>query len=317
MRDPYEIAGHSIPAGTRRGLEIPVSALPSGQEISLAVTVLHGRRPGPRVWLTGAIHGDEIIGVEIIRRILHRLRPSRLAGTLVAVPIVNVFGFVEQSRYLPDRRDLNRSFPGSPRGSLAARLAHLLVEHVVRGCEYGIDLHTAAIHRTNLPQLRADMDDPEVARLARAFGPPAILHAKLRDGSLRAAAKELGVKVLLYEAGEASRFDDRALDIGELGVLRVLAELGMLGGELTPQPDPPEPFIARTSRWIRASHGGIARVVVELGELVAPGRIVAELVNPLAGKVYFLRSKHEGMVVGMATHPLVYKGDAVVHLAQV
>ncbi|MFW6198438.1 MAG: M14 family metallopeptidase, partial [Acidobacteriota bacterium] len=162
----FEIGGERVAPGETRRLDLPVARLPTQQMLSLPVKVLHGSRPGPRLWLSAAIHGDEVNGVEIIRRVLDAVRPEELAGTVVAVPIVNVFGFVQQSRYLPDRRDLNRSFPGSRRGSLAARLARLFLTEVVERCSHGIDLHTGSLHRSNLPQVRGDLDDPETRRCA-------------------------------------------------------------------------------------------------------------------------------------------------------
>jgi uncharacterized protein len=188
----------------------------------MPVVVINGKHPGPTVWLSGAIHGDELNGVEVVRRVLPRIDQRTLRGAIIAVPVVNVFGFVEQSRYLPDGRDLNRSFPGSARGSMASQLAALFMKEVVMQCELGIDLHTAAAHRTNIPQVRANLDDAETLALAKAFGAPFIIDARLRDGSVRSAATKRGIKVLLYEAGQIHRFDEEAVEAGVDGVLRVL-----------------------------------------------------------------------------------------------
>jgi predicted deacylase len=222
-----------VPPGSAVRLDLPVARLFTGGWLSLPVTALHGSRqlsdgrPGPRLWLDAAIHGDELNGMEIIRRVLAVLDPTRLAGVVIAVPVVNVFGFVQQTRYLPDRRDLNRSFPGSSRGSMAARLAHLFVEQVVEKCQYGIDLHTGSQHRTNLPQIRAHLADPETRRIAEAFAAPMMYTAAEIPGSLRAAARRRGVHLLVYEAGEPLRFDEAGIRTGVDGVLRVLAALGM------------------------------------------------------------------------------------------
>lgn len=222
-----QVGGEAVPPGRRRELELPVARLPTDTWLSIPVVVLNGRAPGPTVWLSGAVHGDEINGVEIVRRLARTLDPRRLAGTVIAVPVVNVFGFVNESRSFPDRRDLNRSFPGSTRGSLAARLAHLFMQEVVSRSDDGIDFHTATDHRTNLPQLRCDLDDPETRRCAVAFGAPMTLHSRLRDGSLREAATSRGIPVLLYEGGEPVRFNEWAIRAGVDGALRVLQELGM------------------------------------------------------------------------------------------
>ncbi len=174
-----------VEPGQCQRLELPIARLPTHTMLSLPITIVNGVQPGPRLWLSAAIHGDEINGVEMIRQVLAQVDPGQLKGTLIAVPIVNVFGFIEQSRYLPDRRDLNRSFPGSSRGSLASRLAHLFMQEVVSRCTHGIDLHTASQHRTNWPQIRANLQDRETHRCAQAFGTPVIIHAATRDGGAR------------------------------------------------------------------------------------------------------------------------------------
>ena len=230
-RPSFTIGGSLVPSGTKREIELPIARLVTGSEVTLPVLVVHGRHDGPSVWVDAAIHGDEVGGVEIIRRVLAGLDPKRLQGTLIAVPIVNVHGFMNGDRYLPDRRDLNRSFPGSARGSLAGQIAHLMMAQVVKRCEVGIDLHTGSDHRSNLPQIRADLDDPGTRALAEAFGAPVMIHARTRDGSLRHAAREHGAKVLLYEAGEAWRFDEWAISAGVTGVRRVLASLEMIDDE--------------------------------------------------------------------------------------
>ena len=208
MQAPFEIAGVVIKPGQRISLEIPVPSLYTHTELEMPVHVVHGRKSGPTLFLSGAVHGDEINGVEIIRRVLRTKSLARLHGTLLAIPVVNIFGFINQSRYLPDRRDLNRSFPGSESGSLAARIAHRFLNEIVARCTHGIDLHTGAIHRDNLPQVRAVLDDEETEKMARAFKPPVILNTSIVEGSLREAVEKLDIAVIVYEAGEALRFDE-------------------------------------------------------------------------------------------------------------
>ncbi|MDX1584399.1 MAG: succinylglutamate desuccinylase/aspartoacylase family protein, partial [Thermoanaerobaculia bacterium] len=244
------INGEEIPRGSRRRIEIPVARLPSGPLLSLPVIVLRGESDGPSVFLDAAIHGDEIDGIDTILNILDRLSPASLKGTVIAVPVVNVYGFMTQDRYLPDRRDLNRSFPGSESGSMAARLANLFMTEVVRHCSVGIDFHAGSLHRTNMPQLRADLSDPETLRLAEAFGPRVIVNAKLRPGSLREAAGKLGIKVLVHEAGEPSRFDPVSMKQGIQGTIRVLYALGLIDQE--PPASRFEPIRIGNTKWIRA-----------------------------------------------------------------
>lgn len=201
------IGEHSIAKGESKKIKLPTVRLYTDTDMSIPVFIKRGKRPGPTIFISSAIHGDELNGIEIISRLIHSKAINALKGTLIAVPMVNGFGVLNQSRYLPDRRDLNRSFPGSAKGSLASRIAHLFMQEIVAKCDYGIDLHTGAIHRSNLPQIRANLDDPLTLTMAQAFGAPVIMNSNLRDGSLRQCADELGIPVLLYEAGQALRFD--------------------------------------------------------------------------------------------------------------
>ena len=304
-----------IRPGSNRELEIPITTLVTGAAVNLPVRVIHGREDGPTVWVNAAIHGDEVVGVEVIRQVMSKLSPKTLRGTLVAVPIVNVFGFTSGDRYLPDRRDLNRSFPGSPRGSLASRIAHLMMTEVIAKCSVGIDLHTGSDRRSNLPQIRCDLDDPETRELAEAFGAPLMYHAKLRDGSLRSAAREAGARVLLYEAGEAWRFDDWAIKAGVDGVLRVLQFLDMIDSAPAPAEEPT--LVTRRSWWVRARRTGILHTEVELGDRVEEGARLGTLTNSFGRTLRLVKADRAGVVIGMTEAPLVNRGDAIVHLAEI
>ncbi|MBZ0112981.1 MAG: succinylglutamate desuccinylase/aspartoacylase family protein [Thermoanaerobaculia bacterium] len=285
----------------------------SGTPVALPVLVVHGRKDGPAVWLTAAVHGDELCGIEIIRRVLEVVRPSSMAGTVIAVPVVNIHGFNRGDRYLPDRRDLNRSFPGSARGSLASRIAHLMMTEVIARCSAGIDLHTGSDHRTNLPQIRADLDDPSTLELARVFAAPVAIHSRTRDGSLRQAATEAGSVVLLYEAGEADRFDEQALQAGTEGVLRVLSHLGVISSA----PVEPEPvFLSRSTKWLRAPKSGILHLEVGLGDEVSKGEKVATFYDPFGKRLARVTARASGIVIGHAQRPLVNRGDAFLHVAE-
>jgi predicted deacylase len=284
-------------------------------EVVLPVVVVRGRKPGPHLFVSAAIHGDEINGVEIIRRLLHTVSNRRLNGALIAVPIVNVYGFMAQSRYLPDRRDLNRSFPGSARGSLASRLASVFMGKIVAVATHGIDLHTGSLHRSNLPQIRACLDKPDTERLARAFGAPVIINANLRDGSLRQAVLEREIPMLLYEAGEALRFDEIAIRAGVRGVLSVMQTLGMLPAGRRRAP-PPEPLIARATTWIRAPEGGIFLARTQIGARVKDGDLLAEISDPLGEDAVRVEATSSGIVIARTMLPLVNEGDALFHVAQ-
>lgn len=311
MPDKIRIRGMVVEPGRRQRFDLPVARLPTQTWLSLPIEVVNGVRPGPNLWLSAAVHGDELNGVEIIRRVLQELDPADLGGAVIAVPIVNVFGFINQSRYLPDRRDLNRSFPGSATGSMAARLAHLFMTEVVQQCSYGIDLHTGSLHRSNLPQIRANFHDEETLRCAEAFAPPVLMHSELRDGSLRQAASQLGKHVLLYEAGEPLRFDEDAIELGVRGVLRVMAALGM--GKRHPRPRyKPQRFDQTT--WIRGRRAGILRLKVRLGETVQPKQSLGFIADAFGENSTTVRSPAAGRVIGVSNNPLVGRGDAIIHL---
>lgn len=315
-RDPLVVNGQSIPPGSRATLELPVPLLYTHTPVTMPVHIVRGKRDGPHLFVCAALHGDELNGVEIVRRLLASPGLKRLRGTLLAIPIVNVYGVLNHSRYLPDRRDLNRSFPGSERGSLAARIAHLFMREIVAKCTHGIDLHTGANHRSNLPQIRAHLDDPDTFSLARSFGAPVIMNADLRDGSLRASTADMGVPMLLYEAGEALRFDEISIRLGLRGIRNVMRQLEMLPTKTKRVAPPPEPFVVRSSSWVRAPQSGISRSLVRLGAVVAEGQRLGSIADPFGDGVSDVCAPAGGIVVGRTNLPLVHEGDALFHLAR-
>ena len=313
-REPIEIAGVQVRPGSRQSIDIPLPSFYTHSRVNMPVHVVHGRREGPVLLVTAAIHGDEIIGVEIIRRLLAYKFIDRIRGTLIAIPVVNVYGFVSKSRYLPDRRDLNRSFPGSESGSMASRLAHVLMTEIVPRCTHIVDLHSGAVNRENLPQIRAKITgEPEVESLARAFGVPVILDSNLLDNSFRAAANDAGKPILVYEAGEALRFNEVAIRAGVKGVLNIMAALDM---RLKNKPRRlPSTLIANTSRWVRAPQSGILRAVVSSGNRVEADDILAYINDPLGEKTIELKSPVAGIIIGKTNLPLVFAGEAVFNIA--
>ena len=313
-RPPFVIAGHPVAPGKRAKHELPIARLMSGTPVALPVLVVHGRHDGPTIWLSAAVHGDELCGVEIIRQTLDDLDPRSMHGTVLAVPVANVHGFNTGDRYLPDRRDLNRSFPGSPRGSLAARIAHLLMTEIVARCSVGIDFHTGSDRRINLPQIRADLDDADTLALARTFAAPIAIHSRLRDGSLRQAATEAGATVLLFEGGEASRFDPDAIAAGRDGTRRILTKLGVV-----PDGDSGtgETLLSRRSRWVRAHRSGILHLNAALGARVSQGDVIATIFDPFGKRLSRVSARSDGLIIGRTQHALVNQGDAVAHIAEI
>jgi len=314
MQSAITIAGTKIKPGSQLTIPIPVANLYTHTELTMPVHVVHGRREGPRLFISGAIHGDEILGTEIIRRLIKLKKLKSIRGTLLAVPVVNVYGFLQHSRYSPDRRDLNRFFPGLEKGSLTSQLAGTFMETVVQGCTHGIDLHAGSNHRANLPQVRAAVDDPETLRMARAFKVPVIINAKLRDGSLRHTATDMGIPILIYEAGEALRFDEVAIRAGMRGIMSVMQVLEMLKPQKGSVSEI-EPLIADTTSWVRAPASGILRMSVPLGGRVTRNARIGEIADPFGGEGVDFRSPVSGMVIGRLNLPLVHRGDAVVHIA--
>jgi predicted deacylase len=266
--------------------------------------------------LSAAIHGDELNGVEIIRRVLRHRAIPRLRGTLIAAPVVNVFGFIHRSRYLPDRRDLNRCFPGSERGSLGARIANLFKKDVLDACTHIVDLHTGAIHRSNLPQVRADMTDPDTAALAYAFGLPVIIDSAPLEGSMRGVARQAGISAITYEAGEALRFEEESIRAGVRGCIRVLRALGMLPRSGAPRKQSWEPLVARSSQWVRAEQDGVFRPHVVLGAKVKKGDLLGIVASPEGEGEREILAPAAGVVIGRNNIPLVNEGEALFHIAR-
>ena len=314
-RKPFEIGSATVAPGTRARVDIPVSTLSNHTPVHLSVEVVHGKRAGPVMFVSAAIHGDEVIGVEIMRRLLRAAPLNSMAGTLLAVPIVNTFGFLNHSRYLPDRRDLNRVFPGLSEGSMASQLAHIFMHEVVMRADVGIDLHSAAIHRTNLPQRRLTPGNDRLEELGQAFGAPVMMESKLREGSLRMAAEEAGVDVLLYEGGEGLRFDEFAARAGVSGILRVMRHLKMIGAKGVPRAKG-QPVRARSSTWYRAPRGGLFRGFVGLGDAVAPGTVLGAVANAFGDVESEIVSDQTGILIGRTNMPVVYEGDALFHVAE-
>jgi predicted deacylase len=312
------IGGHQILPGKTIQVELPVVRLYTDTDICMPVHVIRGKKEGPTVFVSAAVHGDELNGIEIIRRLINLKSLKIKAGTLILVPMVNVYGVLNQTRYMPDRRDLNRCFPGSPKGSLAGIVANKFLTEIVKHCHYGIDLHTGAIHRSNLPQVRANLKDQETLELAEAFGVPVLLNANLRDGSLRQAAVELGTKILLYEAGQALRFDELSIRAGIRGITNVLVHLGMVSNKKKtkgPKKQPTQPFVANTSAWTRANVSGIVHSIKNLGDMVQKGDPLAKIGSPFGEVFDVVRAGRSGIIIGKQNIPLVQEGDAMFHIA--
>jgi len=312
MKEILEIGNERIARGHRKVIELHLGRLYDCTELTLSIEVIRSNEPGPIMFISGAIHGDELTGVAIIKSIINDKRLKNLKGTLIAIPIVNVFGYNNRSRYLPDRRDLNRCFPGSPTGSLAARIAHLFMEEVVKNCQYGIDFHAGAVYRSNLPQIRTTLANNINKDLAEAFGVAVVLDSELRDGSLREAAEMVGVKTLLFEGGEALRLNVNVIRAGVRGTFAIMEKIGMLPPSLR---KPTQTYFARSSYWVRAPQSGILGLSKVLGSKVKEGTTLSSISDAFGKKRVKVIAPSEGVIIGVLNLPLVNVGDALFHIA--
>ncbi|WP_242634372.1 succinylglutamate desuccinylase/aspartoacylase family protein [Marinobacter salicampi] len=309
--EPLRLLGAEVLPGTSTRLAWSPNIAISGLAPPTPVLVVNGEQPGPTLCLTGAVHGDELNGIEIVRRMVYDLEPDKLSGRVIGVPIVNVQGFQQGSRYLPDRRDLNRHFPGHPDGSLADRIAHSLFEEVVRHCDMLVDIHTGSLKRTNLPQLRADMNDPDVAEFTRGFDAMAVVHSSGSAGMLRTAAVRAGIVAVTMEAGESLRVQDDQIDAGVHSLTSLMERHGMISRLFVwGKPEP----VYYDSQWIRAGHGGILFSDVKLGDLVTTGQILGVVADPITNAQHPVRSPRDGRVIGMAVDQVVMAGFAAYHI---
>lgn len=311
---PFELAGASVAPGTHQHITIPALRLYNDAPLDLRVDVFHGTRPGPTLLVCAAIHGDELNGIEVCRRLIQDTDAGQLSGTLIVVPVVNLFGFIQQSRYLPDRRDLNRCFPGSERGAMGSRMAYLFSEALVKKATHIIDLHTGAIHRSNLPQIRVDTQNEPALAMATAFSAPVVLHSKEPDGSLRSLANTLGIPLILYEAGEALRFDEASIRAGVIGVQNVMKQLKLMKGRRRGRRV--TPIVARRSTWVRAERDGLIIPKITLGQTIEQGQTLALCVNPHGGEDHLVESPTHGIVIGCSNIPVTNEGEALFHIAQ-
>lgn len=309
---PSEWFGETIRPGEDESVSFTISESYSGADITLPMNIWRGKHDGPTVLLTAAVHGDEINGTGTIRHIIREHPFELIAGTLVLVPVVNVMGFERHSRYLPDRRDLNRSFPGSATGSLASRLAKAFFENVVKRCDYCIDLHTGAVRRTNFPNVRANLSDERLAAFARAFGAELIVDGNGPKGSLRMAANKIGCATIILEAGEVWKVEPGVVEYALRGIENCLKYLGMVSGK----PEKPAYRMeTNATQWVRAAKGGFLEFHVAPGDIVEKDEVLATNTDLMGDEQNLIKAPRGGIVLGMTTLPSVAPGDPVCHLA--
>ncbi|SIR33359.1 succinylglutamate desuccinylase/aspartoacylase family protein [Pontibacter lucknowensis] len=312
MPETIKINGVSIDRGEKVLTRLVISKLPSGTVIDIPVYVFRSVHDGPVLLLMAGMHGDEVNGTEIIRRMITKKMLYPLKGTIIAVPILNIYGFLNFSRDVPDGKDVNRSFPGNKEGSLASRVAHRFMKEVMPYIDYGVDFHTGGSSRGNYPQIRCVLAEPKNQQLAEAFAAPFTLNASYRQGSLRKEAAKLGKHILVYETGESLRFDERGIAAGIEGTLRLMHHLGM--GNAAPSPSEPT-TICMKDIWVRAKNAGLFRSNVAEGGYVKKGQIVGTITDPYGEMEVRLNAPAAGYVVGLNNMPVVNQGDALMHIA--
>lgn len=300
---PFLISNESIAPGSLKQINWPVTL--SGIQVNIPIIVAHGKYKGPVICLTAALHGDELNGIEISRQVMYGVNMEQLAGTLVAVPIVNIDGFLKQSRYIADRRDLNRYFPGDPKGVTPARYAYALFQNVILKCDALIDLHTGSYYRLNLPQLRADMTNDAVVEMVEKFRGLTVLHSPGVDGMLRNAASAAGIPAVTMEVGGPLSVDPEDIAFGVKAINTFLADLGMIRRvRLFGNPQP----VFYQSQWLLADFSGILLVDVKLGDNVKEGQNLATIVNPMTNEEQSIIAPFIGTILGMAQNQFVNPG---------
>jgi hypothetical protein len=306
-----EIAGHEVRPGEFKEISINIARLPSHTQIDTPLYVARGLEDGPTLALMAGMHGDEINGMEIVRRFLDSRLNQPRRGTVICMPIINVYGFLNYSRDVPDGKDVNRSFPGSRNGSLASRVAYHMTHDVIPSIDYGIDFHTGGAMRTNYPQVRAVLKEKINVELAEAFCAPFTLDAPFRPNSLRQTAAKRGKPIIVYEGGESLRFDSHAIEEGMDGTLRLMKHLSMI--DWAPEPRETNRVIWNSS-WVRARHGGLFQPSVKCGALIEKGQWVGTLTDPFGEFKEQIKSTITGYIVGLNNHPVVNAGDALLHI---
>jgi len=311
MPEFISLQDHKIGLGESEQVYLNVAMLPTHTPIDLPVHVIRAKKDGPVVLLTGGLHGDEINGIEIIRRMIEKDRLSLIKGSVIAIPIVNIYGFILNVRGVPDGKDINRSFPGIKGGSLARLLAYTMMQEIIPNIDIGIDFHTGGAARANLPQIRCVLKDKQNTELAKVFGAPVILNSNLIDKSFRKAAAKKGKPVLVYETGESLRLDEEGIELGIDGTLRVLKHLGM--AEYAPNGTSTRIF--KKSTWVRARNAGLFQSRIELGDELNKRQVLGYITDPFGNESFKVVAPKTGMVIGINNNPVIHKGDAIIHFA--
>ncbi len=310
MNKPISINDVNIEPGEAKEIILNIARLPTYTDIDLPVLVYRSTKPGPTLLLVACIHGDEINGVEIIRRIIANKTIIPDAGTVIAIPVVNIYAFIHSSRAYPVGKDLNRSFPGNNHGSLSSRMAYVIMQKIVPLIDYGIDFHTGGASKANFPHLRTDFSDPKNLELANAFSPQIIVNSKAPDKTFRKAAGNCGKKMLTFEGGESLRFDEFSIQEGIAGIARLMNYLGMRHSTI---PDN-FPHVLSKNYWTRARYSGLFRSSIQLGQKIKKNQVLGSITDPFGNEEINVKAAANGYVIGINHECVINKGDALIHV---
>ncbi|WP_274474234.1 succinylglutamate desuccinylase/aspartoacylase family protein [Mangrovimonas aestuarii] len=309
-----EILGHLIPLGTSKEVEFDVAKLHTTSSVDVPVFIERAKKPGPTVLFTAGIHGDEVNGVEIVRQIIAKGINKPKKGTIICIPVINVFGFITLSRDFPDGRDLNRVFPGKENGSLASRVAYKLINEVIPEVDLIVDFHTGGAGRFNAPQIRIVKNDPNLDSLAHAFGAPFVLYTKNINKSFRNTCFKLGKPILLFEGGKSFHIDSSVTNTGVNGAKRILKHLGMLSSRFKASIPKKQSVYIRESRWQRANFSGMFKPSAIISSKVKKGEIIGNITDPYGKFNHFVKAEYSGYIINVNESPIVYQGDALFHI---
>lgn len=310
MPERITIANEEIAPGDHAFVDLKIARLPTFTEISIPVQVFRSKEDGPVLLLTGGLHGDEINGIEIVRRMISEKLLGPQKGSIIAIPLVNTYGFIQNVRGVPDGKDINRSFPGIKGGSLARLVAYTLMNQIIPQIDLGLDFHTGGASRANYPQIRADLKNARNREIAQAFAAPFIVHSPHIEKSFRKAAARKDKPILVYESGEAMRLDEEGIEEGIGGALRVMKWLGMIDEAPGGKP----PVTMRKTKWQRARRAGIFRTIAQLGDKITKGDIIGSITDPYGTKEVKVRAERGGHIIGLNNQPVLHKGDALYHI---
>lgn len=314
-KDILEILGEKVPLGQSATVSFEVAKLHTRNTLDVPIIIERSKKPGPTVLFTAGIHGDEVNGVEIVRQIIAKGINKPKRGTIICVPIINVFGFLNMDRLFPDGRDLNRVFPGSANGSLASRVAQFVMTEIVPHVDFVMDFHTGGADRFNAAQIRIVKNTPRLTELAHVFGAPFIYYSENINKSFRNACHKIGVPMLLFEGGKSFNIHSTITNTGVNGAKRILHHLEMLNSKFKVSKPKKEAIIINQSRWLRAKFSGMFKAIVIINSKVEKGQVIGNITDPYGSFNHFVKAPNEGYIFNINESPIVYQGDAIFHIS--